>query len=155
MIERECWEAMAHQHSLSGDMIVSCCVYVAEALLIDWHWAKLLVLAAVNSVSKVRSWLVTTLANGCERNLVMCCRGGRDQVLVEGADVQLRAVREGVLYLTSGQYATELKEAWREKMATRSLPTIAAGSGGLSRYLEEIRRFPMLEPNEEYMLARS
>ena len=40
-------------------------------------------------------------------------------------------------------------------MATRALPTIAAGSGGLSRYLEEIRRFPMLEPNEEYMLARS
>ena len=40
-------------------------------------------------------------------------------------------------------------------MTTRALPTIAAGSGGLSRYLEEIRRFPMLEPNEEYMLARS
>jgi RNA polymerase sigma-32 factor len=39
-------------------------------------------------------------------------------------------------------------------MATRALPTIAAGSGGLARYLEEIRRFPMLEPNEEYMLAR-
>jgi len=40
-------------------------------------------------------------------------------------------------------------------MATRALPTIAAGSGGLSRYLEEIRRFPMLEPGEEYMLAKS
>ena len=40
-------------------------------------------------------------------------------------------------------------------MATRALPTIAAGSGGLARYLEEIRRFPMLEPNEEYMLAKS
>jgi RNA polymerase sigma-32 factor len=26
---------------------------------------------------------------------------------------------------------------------------------GLSRYLEEIRRFPMLEPQEEYMLAKS
>ena len=39
-------------------------------------------------------------------------------------------------------------------MATRTLPSIAAGSGGLSRYLEEIRRFPMLEPNEEYMLAK-
>jgi RNA polymerase sigma-32 factor len=39
-------------------------------------------------------------------------------------------------------------------MATRALPTIAAGSGGLARYLEEIRRFPMLEPNEEYMLAK-
>jgi RNA polymerase sigma-32 factor len=37
---------------------------------------------------------------------------------------------------------------------TRTLPSIAAGSGGLSRYLEEIRRFPMLEPNEEYMLAK-
>ncbi|MGD9785469.1 MAG: RNA polymerase sigma factor RpoH [Hyphomicrobiaceae bacterium] len=39
-------------------------------------------------------------------------------------------------------------------MATKALPSIAAGSGGLSRYLEEIRRFPMLEPNEEYMLAK-
>jgi RNA polymerase sigma-32 factor len=27
--------------------------------------------------------------------------------------------------------------------------------GGLTRYLEEIRRFPMLEPQEEYMLAKS
>ncbi len=39
-------------------------------------------------------------------------------------------------------------------MTTRSLPIIASGSAGLSRYLEEIRRFPMLEPNEEYMLAK-
>jgi len=39
-------------------------------------------------------------------------------------------------------------------MATKSLPTIVAGAGGLSRYLEEIRKFPMLEPNEEYMLAK-
>jgi RNA polymerase sigma-32 factor len=38
-------------------------------------------------------------------------------------------------------------------MATR-LPTIANGSLGLSRYLEEIRRFPMLEPGEEFMLAK-
>jgi RNA polymerase sigma-32 factor len=40
------------------------------------------------------------------------------------------------------------------KMATRALPTIAGGSVGLARYLEEIRRFPMLEPGEEYMLAK-
>ncbi len=40
-------------------------------------------------------------------------------------------------------------------MATRALPSIAAGSGGLARYLEEIRRFPMLEPDQEYMLAKS
>src|SRR6476619_1834852 len=39
-------------------------------------------------------------------------------------------------------------------MATKSLPTLAGGSVGLTRYLEEIRRFPMLEPAEEYMLAK-
>jgi len=39
-------------------------------------------------------------------------------------------------------------------MARTSLPAIAAGEGGLSRYLDEIRRFPMLEPQEEYMLAK-
>ncbi len=40
------------------------------------------------------------------------------------------------------------------KMSTRALPTVAEGSGGLTRYLEEIRRFPMLEPDQEYMLAK-
>src|ERR1041385_1421343 len=39
-------------------------------------------------------------------------------------------------------------------MATKALPSVVAGAGGLSRYLEEIRRFPMLEPNEEFMLAK-
>ena len=38
--------------------------------------------------------------------------------------------------------------------STKTLPSIASGSAGLSRYLEEIRRFPMLEPNQEYMLAK-
>ncbi len=36
----------------------------------------------------------------------------------------------------------------------QSLPSIVSGEGGLSRYLEEIRRFPMLQPQEEYMLAK-
>src|SRR5690606_30663160 len=36
----------------------------------------------------------------------------------------------------------------------QSLPSIVSGEGGLTRYLEEIRRFPMLEPQEEYMLAK-
>lgn len=40
------------------------------------------------------------------------------------------------------------------KMASRALPTIAGGSLGLSRYLDDIRKFPMLEPGEEYMLAK-
>ena len=34
-----------------------------------------------------------------------------------------------------------------------SLPVIS-GESGLSRYLQEIKRFPMLEPQEEYMLAK-
>jgi RNA polymerase sigma-32 factor len=39
-------------------------------------------------------------------------------------------------------------------MASHSLPSVGA-QGGLTRYLEEIRQFPMLEPQEEYMLAKS
>ncbi len=35
-----------------------------------------------------------------------------------------------------------------------SLPAIAAGEGGLNRYLQEIRLFPMLAPEEEFMLAK-
>jgi len=34
-----------------------------------------------------------------------------------------------------------------------SIPSLS-GEGNLTRYLQEIRRFPMLEPNEEYMLAK-
>lgn len=38
-------------------------------------------------------------------------------------------------------------------MASTSLPMISA-EGGLQRYLAEIRRFPMLRPDEEFMLAK-
>ena len=37
-------------------------------------------------------------------------------------------------------------------MSSRGLPVLQ-GEGGLSRYLTEIRKFPLLEPEEEYMLA--
>jgi RNA polymerase sigma-32 factor len=39
-------------------------------------------------------------------------------------------------------------------MSSGTLP-ILANEGGLSRYLDEIRKFPMLEPGEEFMLAKS
>ncbi|VAW12218.1 RNA polymerase sigma factor RpoH [hydrothermal vent metagenome] len=39
-------------------------------------------------------------------------------------------------------------------MAQNTIPVYSA-ENGLSRYLDEIRRFPMLEPQEEYMLAKS
>jgi RNA polymerase sigma-32 factor len=35
-----------------------------------------------------------------------------------------------------------------------SLPAIASGEASLSRYLQEIRQFPMLAPEEEYMLGK-
>ena len=38
-------------------------------------------------------------------------------------------------------------------MAQTNLPVLSA-EGGLSRYLQEIRKFPMLEPDEEFMLAK-
>src|SRR5919204_4326320 len=53
---------------------------------------------------------------------------------------------------------SDLLRGWRSpaviEMATKTLPTISGGSVGLARYLEEIRRVPMLEPHEEYMLAK-
>ncbi|CBI75908.1 RNA polymerase sigma-32 factor [Bartonella clarridgeiae 73] len=39
-------------------------------------------------------------------------------------------------------------------MAHINLPSFIANDSGLSRYLEEVRRFPVLEPQEEYMLAK-
>ncbi len=41
----------------------------------------------------------------------------------------------------------------KEDYMAYALPMISAESG-LSRYLDEIRRFPMLQPQEEYMLAK-
>jgi len=38
-------------------------------------------------------------------------------------------------------------------MAQTNLP-ILSSEGGLGRYLQEIRKFPMLEPDEEFMLAK-
>ena len=38
-------------------------------------------------------------------------------------------------------------------MSTATFPVLS-GEGGLSRYLTEIRRFPVLKPDEEFMLAK-
>jgi RNA polymerase sigma-32 factor len=35
------------------------------------------------------------------------------------------------------------------------LPVLKGGDGNLALYLREIRKFPLLDPNEEYMLAKS
>ncbi|MBN8531564.1 MAG: RNA polymerase sigma factor RpoH [Alphaproteobacteria bacterium] len=41
-----------------------------------------------------------------------------------------------------------------EKLSSSNLPVLVSGQGGLDRYLLEIRKFPMLTPEEEYMLAK-
>ena len=35
-----------------------------------------------------------------------------------------------------------------------TVPAMSSGADGLTRYLQEIRKFPMLQPDEEYMLAK-
>ena len=42
---------------------------------------------------------------------------------------------------------------WGSTMSSRALPALHS-EGGLSRYLAEIRKFPLLAPEEEYMLAK-
>ncbi|MEM7289810.1 MAG: RNA polymerase sigma factor RpoH, partial [Pseudomonadota bacterium] len=37
----------------------------------------------------------------------------------------------------------------------QNIPVISDSGNGLSHYMQEIRKFPMLEPDEEYMLAKS
>src|SRR6202142_1694129 len=37
----------------------------------------------------------------------------------------------------------------------RNLPALKGGDGNLAIYLREIRKFPLLDPNEEYILAKS
>jgi hypothetical protein len=58
----------------------------------------------------------------------------------------------GTAHLPAGQPGGMNMEARMARSA--ALPVLTA-ENGLSRYMEEIRRFPMLEPHEEYMLAKN
>lgn len=39
-------------------------------------------------------------------------------------------------------------------VAKGNVPSVPSSEGGLSRYLADIRKYPMLEPNQEYMLSK-
>jgi len=47
-----------------------------------------------------------------------------------------------------------MSKALVKKQSAEALPTALSPEGSLTRYLTEIRKFPMLEKNEEYMLAK-
>jgi RNA polymerase sigma-32 factor len=55
--------------------------------------------------------------------------------------------RSAALFISGGSKVTNMATA-------KNLPVLSA-DGNLSRYLSEIRKFPMLEPEQEYMLAKS
>src|SRR5690606_39203886 len=44
--------------------------------------------------------------------------------------------------------------SWSMTAMATSLPSVPTPEGNLTRYLQEIRKFPLLEPDEEYMLAK-
>lgn len=62
---------------------------------------------------------------------------------------------KNVLKKSKSSAITKVGTTKLSKSYSQSLPSVTAGSDGLSRYMQEIRRFPMLEPNEEFMLAKS
>jgi RNA polymerase sigma-32 factor len=50
--------------------------------------------------------------------------------------------------------ANPLKQGFQGEVAMAAALPMISGESGLARYLNQIRRFPMLEPQEEYMLAK-
>jgi RNA polymerase sigma-32 factor len=55
---------------------------------------------------------------------------------------------------TSKTIAKKSSTTGKALAAAKGVPTLSAGTGGLTRYMQEIRKFPMLQPDEEYMLAK-
>src|SRR6201982_2394662 len=60
----------------------------------------------------------------------------------------------GLLKGTEAQFAPDFRTFWRDKMAAATALSVMSPDGGLSRYLTEIRKFPMLQRDEEFMLAK-
>ena len=50
-------------------------------------------------------------------------------------------------------FSVDSEKGKKSSMPSLSVPSLS-GEGSLTRYLQEIRKFPMLEPEEEYMLAK-
>jgi RNA polymerase sigma-32 factor len=59
----------------------------------------------------------------------------------------------GIAALIAAFALHRLETEQQSSMATLSVPSISS-EGNLTRYLQEIRKFPMLEPEQEYMLAK-
>ena len=66
---------------------------------------------------------------------------------------EVRAMLGELVRIQREKYGPNSKR--REPLGLASAAwSFAVGDSSLTRYLEEIRRFPMLEPQDEYMLAK-
>jgi RNA polymerase sigma-32 factor len=70
-----------------------------------------------------------------------------------GTDAHAGRPGTGSRFETGGRHDFTTLERISRTMAQPQLPTVPS-EGNLSRYLQEIRKFPMLEQDEEYMLAK-
>src|SRR6266478_338401 len=68
--------------------------------------------------------------------------------------MRVGGISRGIATLPPAFAHHQLKTEQQSSMATLSVPSISS-EGNLTRYLQEIRKFPMLEPEQEYMLAKA
>ena len=67
---------------------------------------------------------------------------------------EVRAMLGKLVRIQRGKYGPNLEEERTPLVSQVAAWSFAVGDSSLTRYLEEIRRFPMLEPQDEYMLAK-
>jgi RNA polymerase sigma-32 factor len=67
---------------------------------------------------------------------------------------EVRAMLDELVRIQREKYGPNLEEERTPLVSQVAAWSFAVGDSSLTRYLEEIRRFPMLEPQGEYMLAK-
>ena len=67
---------------------------------------------------------------------------------------EVRAMLGKLVRIQRGKYGPKFEEERTPLVSQVAAWSFAVGDASLTRYLEEIQRFPMLEPQDEYMLAK-
>jgi RNA polymerase sigma factor (sigma-70 family) len=77
-----------------------------------------------------------------------------DNPYAETKSPEVRAMLGELVRIQREKYGPNLEEERTPLVSQVAAWSFAVGDSSLTRYLEEIRRFPMLEPQDEYMLAK-